>query len=614
MAAALSDAERAGRRRCRCRCAGRRRVPRALRRPRRRRPTTSTTTSSPTRCCGSSSTTSGTSAAPDIRREEMDAWENGYLRGERAVRRRRVRPGAGRRTRTRGSVMLHDYQLYSVAPGVRAAAPGRLPALFVHIPWPQSDYWRVLPAAHPRGRLPRACSATTSSPSTRGTTRATSCTAATTCSTCGWTTSAAGALGGPRRVGARLPGLEHRPRRSSAGRCAARWPTEERPILRRRRELPARARRPPRPQQEHHPRLRRVRPLPRPAPRVQGAHHVPGPAAAVARGRRGVRRVPAKIRERGEPRQHAHGTTDWMPIDLRIQDDFPGPWPPTRTTTCCWSTPIFDGMNLVAKEGPILNQRDGVLILSEYAGAYEELGAFAIAVNPFDIESRPRRCTRRSRCPPTSARRAPADQADRAREQRREVGRRRSSPTSPPSSPTGAAARGPARERAGGDGEGGDLTHLDERGQARMVGVGPQAAVQARRAVAEALVRMSPGAARAIVEGAVPKGDVGAVARVAGIMAAKRTAELIALCHPLPIDRVDVEVEVDAGGRRGDPAGRGRDQRPHRRRDGGAHRGRGRRPHRVRHGEGRRPGREHRARAAAGEDEGRPGRRTFETP
>ncbi len=89
------------------------------------------------------------------------------------------------------------------------------------------------------------------------------------------------------------------------------------------------------------------------------------------------------------------------------------------------------------------------------------------------------------------------------------------------------------------------LTHLDERGQARMVGVGHKPPV-ARRAVAEAVVRMAPASARAMSEGALPKGDAAAVARVAGIMAAKRTPELIALCHPLPIDRAGVEVEVDA--------------------------------------------------------------------
>jgi cyclic pyranopterin phosphate synthase len=90
------------------------------------------------------------------------------------------------------------------------------------------------------------------------------------------------------------------------------------------------------------------------------------------------------------------------------------------------------------------------------------------------------------------------------------------------------------------------LSHLDDRGQARMVGVGHKPAV-GRRAVAEATVRMAPASARAMSEGGLPKGDAAAVARVAGIMAAKRTPELVALCHPLPIDRVGVEVDVDAG-------------------------------------------------------------------
>ena len=91
----------------------------------------------------------------------------------------------------------------------------------------------------------------------------------------------------------------------------------------------------------------------------------------------------------------------------------------------------------------------------------------------------------------------------------------------------------------------GELTHLDARGQARMVGVGHKPPV-ARRAVAEAVVRMAPATARAMSDGALPKGDAAAVARVAGIMAAKRTPELIALCHPLPIERVGIEVTIDA--------------------------------------------------------------------
>jgi cyclic pyranopterin phosphate synthase len=94
----------------------------------------------------------------------------------------------------------------------------------------------------------------------------------------------------------------------------------------------------------------------------------------------------------------------------------------------------------------------------------------------------------------------------------------------------------------------GELTHLDERGQARMVDVGDKA-VTVRTATARALVRMSPATAAAIVSGDAPKGDVLATARIAGIQAAKRTSELIPLCHPLALDKVtvDAEVDVDAG-------------------------------------------------------------------
>ena len=87
------------------------------------------------------------------------------------------------------------------------------------------------------------------------------------------------------------------------------------------------------------------------------------------------------------------------------------------------------------------------------------------------------------------------------------------------------------------------LSHLDEEGRARMVDVGGKAISQ-RRAVARAVVRMSPATAEAIVDRGTPKGDVLATARIAGIQAAKRTAELIPLCHPLALSHVDVEADV----------------------------------------------------------------------
>jgi len=84
------------------------------------------------------------------------------------------------------------------------------------------------------------------------------------------------------------------------------------------------------------------------------------------------------------------------------------------------------------------------------------------------------------------------------------------------------------------------LTHLDEQGHARMVDVGGKAET-ARVAIASGRIRMSIEALCAIRDGDVPKGDVLAAARIAGIMAAKKTAELIPLCHPLALDAVTVD-------------------------------------------------------------------------
>lgn len=90
------------------------------------------------------------------------------------------------------------------------------------------------------------------------------------------------------------------------------------------------------------------------------------------------------------------------------------------------------------------------------------------------------------------------------------------------------------------------LTHLDDGGEARMVDVGEKA-VTARTAVAQGHIRLSAEALAAVAQGAVKKGDVLATARIAGIMAAKRTSELIPLCHPLPLDSVSVDLALGEG-------------------------------------------------------------------
>lgn len=88
------------------------------------------------------------------------------------------------------------------------------------------------------------------------------------------------------------------------------------------------------------------------------------------------------------------------------------------------------------------------------------------------------------------------------------------------------------------------LTHLDEAGNAAMVDVGGKD-VTVRHASAEGLVLMSPETLEMIRSGAAKKGDVLSIARIAGIMAAKRTHELIPLCHPLLLDKVSVDLEIE---------------------------------------------------------------------
>jgi cyclic pyranopterin monophosphate synthase len=92
-----------------------------------------------------------------------------------------------------------------------------------------------------------------------------------------------------------------------------------------------------------------------------------------------------------------------------------------------------------------------------------------------------------------------------------------------------------------------ELTHLDAGGAAHMVDVGGKLDTR-RVAVATGRINMSAEAAAAIRDGAVQKGDVLATARIAGIMAAKKTAELIPLCHPLPLTRVAIDLAPDDGG------------------------------------------------------------------
>jgi trehalose 6-phosphate synthase len=79
------------------------------------------------------------------------------------------------------------------------------------------------------------------------------------------------------------------------------------------------------------------------------------------------------------------GLEGWQPVRLSIRDDFATTMAAYLVYDVLLVNPVFDGMNLVAKEGPVLNERDGALILSENAGAFEELGRYALTIDPFDV-------------------------------------------------------------------------------------------------------------------------------------------------------------------------------------------------------------------------------------
>jgi len=332
---------------------------------------------------------------PDIGAEELDAWHNGYVvvndQFAKAVV-DEVRRGAdGRRRRGaagRGAdavVFLHDYQLYCVAPQVRAVCPDAFLHQFVHIPWPQSDYWRVLPdhirSAVFEGLLGNDVVAFHTRHYVRNFLRC-----------CQdlldlEVDAAAGVVRyDGREVWVRAYPVSIDPdslrgaaksRRAYAAERALRGKRREALLLRvdrldlskniirgfvaldRLLEL----------HPEFKERLTFVALL-QPS-REDVEEYVTY--------RERVERVAADVNTR-------HGTTDWMPIDLRIQDDFPVTLAAYAQYDVLFVNAISDGMNLVAKEGPILNRHDGVLVLSEYAGAFEELGAFALGVNPFNIE------------------------------------------------------------------------------------------------------------------------------------------------------------------------------------------------------------------------------------
>jgi trehalose 6-phosphate synthase len=322
------------------------------------------------------------SNAPDIRREEIEAFEFGYNVVNEDLARAVVEELEGA---TEPVVMVHDYHLYTLPDLVRRARPDVFLHHFVHIPWTQSDAWRVLPTRireeifrgllandiigfHTRSyrqNFLQCCRdlMDLEVDFERGTVRVRE-----------------------REVWVRaypLP-IDHEATRRLAK--SARVAQFEQELLRRRRDhLILRVDRADLSKNvlrgfsafdlflEQHPEF---------SERVTFVAQLMPSRTDVPQYAEYLERIEALV----AVVNHRHGTPDWMPIQLKLRDDLEEAIAAYKHYDVLLVNAMFDGMNLVAKEGPLVNEREGVSILSENTGAHEELGEYALSVNPFDIQ------------------------------------------------------------------------------------------------------------------------------------------------------------------------------------------------------------------------------------
>jgi trehalose 6-phosphate synthase len=323
----------------------------------------------------------GLAESPDIDQGLHNAWSDGYEavnRGfaEAVLEELERQPDA--------AVCFHDYHLY-LAPGVvRKAAPDATLTFFSHIPWPQPDYWRVLPepirvAVH-EGMLANDVVGFHTERWARNFLR------------CCWDIAGAEVdfHGGEARLEDRTTSVRVRPisvdpeefdelAASEAVLAEEEKILESRPerlIVRVDRTDPSknivRGFRAFELYLEAHPEMHgRVGMLVVLDPSRQD---IPEYSEYLGAIQRAARSVNDRFRQ-----------DEWTPVDLRIEDNFPQAIAAYKQYDVLLVNAIFDGMNLVAKEAPLVNVRDGVLVLSENTGAHEELGRWALTVNPFDV-------------------------------------------------------------------------------------------------------------------------------------------------------------------------------------------------------------------------------------
>jgi trehalose 6-phosphate synthase len=323
----------------------------------------------------------GLAQAPDVDQGLHNAWNEGYV----AVNRNFADAVLEELDREpEAAVFFHDYHLYVAPAFVREQAPRALLAHFVHIPWAMPDYWRVLPDPIRRAIHEGLLANDVVSLHTRR-----------------WRQSflrccedilgvdvdfsACEIRAGDRLCAVRARPISVDPEEFDEIAASAAVLAEEETITAARPEyLVVRVDRTDPSKNvvrgfrayelflDAHPELHgRVQMLALLDPSRQD---IPEYAEYLGAIQRATRAVNDRFQQEG-----------WVPLDLQIQDNFAGAVAAYKQFDALLVNAIFDGMNLVAKEAPLVNGRDGVLILSENAGAHEELGEWALTVNPFDV-------------------------------------------------------------------------------------------------------------------------------------------------------------------------------------------------------------------------------------
>jgi trehalose 6-phosphate synthase len=323
----------------------------------------------------------GLGSAPDLGPELHEAWQRGYVRVNEALAEATLaelerEPGA--------VVFFHDYHLYLAPRLVRNRRPEVVTTHFVHIPWPEPDYWRALPEALRRavheGLLANDVVGFHTQRWRRAFLESCSVLLGAEVDAAAGTVTHAGHVTAVTAHPIGIDAEEFDRLRDDPAVLA-----REQELLARRPELLVLRVDRADPSKNI---VRGFRAFGLLLERHAELHGRVGMLALLAPSRRDIPEyaeylaaVGLAVREVNE----RFGREGWTPIVLDVADDFPRSVAGYKQFDVLLVNPVFDGLNLVSKEAPLVNERDGVLVLSENAGSYEELAEWALAVNPLDL-------------------------------------------------------------------------------------------------------------------------------------------------------------------------------------------------------------------------------------